>query len=44
MREVIRMLVLQRKVVETKADAPATLAFDRENQRIMREEAEVWPR
>ncbi len=44
MREVIRMLELQRKVIETKADARATLAFDSENRRILRDEAEVWPR
>lgn len=44
MREVIRMLELQRKVIETKAEARATLAFDSENRRILRDEAEVWPR
>lgn len=44
MREVIRMLELQRKVIESKADARATLAFDSENRRIIREEADVWPR
>lgn len=35
MREVIRMLELQRKVIETKADARSTLAFDSENRRIL---------
>lgn len=44
MREVIRMLELQRKVIETKADARATLAFDSENRRILREEGAVWPK
>lgn len=43
-REVIRMLELQHKVIETKAEARATLAFDDENMRIIREEAAVWPK
>lgn len=42
-REAVRMLELQAKIIESKGDARAQLAFEAENRRINREETTEWP-